>query len=148
MMSNGQKTSDKCCQQLFLSSLTEVKTWKNFGPLSCPVPWHEIFLPLWYHFLWPVQCQKKLTDLVTLAKVIHMGEIFWGLAPICLDATPPGLALCAAEALDPIERGMLGKEIEMGRSRRRWGRRGSSSEGTGRPGRGSSEVARAHLVGG
>ena len=62
---------------------------------------------------------KKLTDLVTLAKVIHMGEIFWGLAPICLDATPPGLALYAAEALDPIERGMLGREIGMGRSRRR-----------------------------
>ena len=57
--------------------------------------------------------------MVTLAKVIHMGEIFWGLAPICLDATPPGLALYAAEALDPIERGMLGKEIGMGRSRRR-----------------------------
>ena len=57
--------------------------------------------------------------MVTLAKVIHMGDIFWGLAPICLDATPPGLALYAAEALVPIERGMPGRGSGTGRNRRR-----------------------------
>ena len=155
MISLWQKKScQKGCQRFFLSGLTGGQNLKEFWTiiLSCAST-----RDIWNFFTTIIPFLRGCSMFSVKNWLIwwlwqkwYIWEKFSeSLAPICLDGnTPPGLALYAAEALVPIERGMPGREIGMGRSRRRWGRRGSSSEGMGRPGRGSSEVARAHLVGG